>query len=136
MKAGVIQCNSIVVDTVAVELLGSSLSHSAQSPPGTVCIRTICASSLPPTALPASAPQQHDDHAAVLRLTDFNWGLNLPNLIRKEVDKVSIRDFYVCIGDFIVVKQVIVLIQADLIHRDKICDLGRVMCLSSKVFAL
>ena len=86
---------------------------------------------LPPT-LPASElhHKQHDHSQLYLDLLLLPLiNLNLPKLIRKEVDKVSYRGFYVFGDDQIVVKQVIVSIDADLIHSDKNCDLGRVMCL-------
>ena len=74
------------------------------------------------------APHHHSQlYLDLLLLPLIN--LNLPKLIRKEVDRVSYRGFYVFGYDQIVVKQVIVSIDADLIHSDKNCDLGRVMCL-------
>ena len=82
------------------------------------------------TCLRAPHHKQHDHSQLYLDLLLLPLiNLNLPKLIMKEVDKVSYRGFYVFGDGQIVVKQVIVSIDADLIHSDKNCDLGRVMCL-------
>ena len=122
-KAGVVRRNIIVVVRA---LLWSCLDMT-----GTVCAELYYYASSLQLYLPQSSHHKQHDHSQLyldlLLLPLIN--LNLPKLIRKEVDRVSYRGFYV-FGDYqIVVKQVIVSIDADLIHSDKNCDLGRVMCL-------